>query len=199
MNNPAQSVQWLDETITGLGLEGKINLMGLSYGGWIASQYALHHRARLKKLILIAPAGTVSPLSMQWIQHALLSLIPHRYFIRSFLYWNLPDMAVKDRDELDKYVDESFLAMRCFKPRSLANPTVLKADEWKRIHVPLLFLVGENERIYSENVRTIVRKLRNANHRIHIKIISGAGHDLTFVRAGAVNRTVLDFLEQSEK
>jgi pimeloyl-ACP methyl ester carboxylesterase len=32
---------WLDELCTGLGLESSLNLVGLSYGGWIFTQFAL--------------------------------------------------------------------------------------------------------------------------------------------------------------
>ena len=60
-------VNWLDELFTQLGLGENINLMGISYGGWIASQYALHRPGRLKKLVLLARlygaagAGSIRP------------------------------------------------------------------------------------------------------------------------------------------
>jgi pimeloyl-ACP methyl ester carboxylesterase/TM2 domain-containing membrane protein YozV len=198
MEKPSELTKWLDETLTGLGLQKKICLIGLSYGGWIASQYALSYSNRLHKLVLIAPAATVSPLSMQWITHAVLSMIPHRHFIRNFLYWNLPDFVNKDHNELDRIVEEAFLAMRCFKPTALMNPTVLNADDWKRIRIPLLFLIGENERIYAESAEQIVHKLQNCAPRIITKIIPYAGHDLTFVQADRVNRAILEFLQEQQ-
>jgi len=36
---------------------GKFNLVGLSMGGWFASTFATQHAERLKKLVLVAPAG----------------------------------------------------------------------------------------------------------------------------------------------
>ena len=43
-----------------LGLE-KINLVGLSMGGCFAATFAIEHGDRLRKLVLIAPAGLVVP------------------------------------------------------------------------------------------------------------------------------------------
>lgn len=191
----SELVSWLDQTLAGLGLKDNINMMGLSYGGWIASQYALAGQKRLNKVILIAPAGTVSPLSMKWIKYAVLSLIPHRHFIRNFLYWVLPDFYRKDRSELDRHVEESFLAMRCFKPAHLLNPTVLTEADWKQIKIPLLFLIGENERIYPKKAAQVIKHLHSIAPQIRTKIIPDAGHDLTFVQAALVNKTILEFLK----
>lgn len=55
---------WLDGVLDGLGLVRGVNLVGLSYGAWLAAQYALSRPQRLHKVVLIAPAGTVLPLSL---------------------------------------------------------------------------------------------------------------------------------------
>ena len=188
-------VSWLDQTLTGLGLEDNINMMGLSYGGWITGQYALSGKKRLNNVILVAPAGTVSPLSMKWIKYAVLSLIPHPHFIRSFLYWVLPDFYRMDRAELDLHVEESFLAMRCFKPVKLLNPTVLTEKEWRRIQTPILLLIGENERIYSRNAFEVTSRINTLAPRVRTEVIPGAGHDLVFVQAERINSLVLEFLD----
>ena len=40
---PDDFVDWLDELFDALELGEDINLVGLSYGGWLTSQYALRH------------------------------------------------------------------------------------------------------------------------------------------------------------
>jgi pimeloyl-ACP methyl ester carboxylesterase len=52
---------WFDEVCTGLDLRGAVNVLGLSYGGWIAAHFALRFPYRLHRLILLAPAGAVAP------------------------------------------------------------------------------------------------------------------------------------------
>jgi pimeloyl-ACP methyl ester carboxylesterase len=60
--------------------------------------------------------------------------------------------------------------------------------------MPILFMVGENEKIYA--ARKAVLRLQRVAPQITAEIIPGAGHDFTVVQADMVNRKVLDFLAQ---
>lgn len=40
----------------------RVRLVGVSLGGWLAAQFASEHNDRVKKLVLIAPAGMIDPL-----------------------------------------------------------------------------------------------------------------------------------------
>lgn len=188
-------VRWLDELFDALELGDEVNLMGLSYGGWIASRYVLRHPERVEKAVLLAPAGTVLPLSAAWIRRAVLSALPHRYFTKRFMYWLLEDLAEgsdSGRALLDGWVDAAFLAVASYKPRRMVPPSVLTDEEWQSIAVPMLYLVGENEKIYPAE-RAVERLSRVAPH-VQAEIIPGAGHDLSLVQAELVNRRVLEFL-----
>ena len=50
-------VSQLEDLLDVLGVEGRITLIGYSMGGAIASAFALKHGARLRQLVLLAPAG----------------------------------------------------------------------------------------------------------------------------------------------
>jgi len=67
---------WLDELFNVFEFENNINLMGLSYGGWIASQNAPHSPERFHKVVLIAPAATLFDLPGEWAWCGILSAIP---------------------------------------------------------------------------------------------------------------------------
>jgi pimeloyl-ACP methyl ester carboxylesterase len=86
----------------------------------------------------------------------------------------------------EEMADEAFLAMRCFKPKLMVYPKVLKDTVLHSISVPALYLVGENEKLYS--ARKAIQRLNKVAPRIKAEIIPGAGHDLTFVQAVMVNR-----------
>jgi pimeloyl-ACP methyl ester carboxylesterase len=190
-------MNWLDELFSALKLTNNIRLMGLSYGGWLTGQYALHIPDRLDKIVLLAPAGTVLSLRMEWIMRAVLCFVPHRYFTRRFLFWLLEDLAHKDeasRKLLEEEVDAVFVRMRCYKPIRLVKPTVLEDGELKSIKVPALYLVGEHEKIYS--ARKAIQRLHRVAPHIKTEVIPDAGHDLTIVQAEMVNTKVLEFLKQ---
>jgi pimeloyl-ACP methyl ester carboxylesterase len=197
MKNPDDYVKWLDELFNALQLGNHVKLMGLSYGGWLTCQYALCFPDRLDKIVLVAPAGTVLPIRLDWVMRAVLCFLPHRYFTKSFLFWLLEDLAKKDEDSrimLEEEVDAAFVRIRCFKPTRLVNPTVLKDEELKSIKVPTLYLVGEHEKIYS--AQKAIQRLQKVAPHIKAEVIPNAGHGLTIVQAEMVNTKVLEFLKQ---
>lgn len=186
---------WLDGMFDGLGLVKGVNLLGLSYGGWLAARYALARPQRLHKLVLVAPASTVLPLSFEWMARAVACAIPLRCFTRSFLRWLLQDLAQRpatQRPNFEDIVNEAWTTLRCVAPNPMLPPTVLSDDELRALAVPALYLVGENEKICAP--RQAVERLNAVAPRIATRLITGAGHDLTLVRAAEVNRTVLGFL-----
>lgn len=198
IHKPNHFVSWLNELFDLLGLTKDIILIGLSYGGWIATQYALEYQDKLEKLILLAPAGTVSRISLSWIMRAALCMIPHRMFIKNFLYWFLEDIVNKDEQSrafVDKLEQGTYLAIQSFKPKNMVPPTVLSDDELQSITVQMLIIIGENEKIYSDSVDSIQQRLKKILPLVQVKIIPNAGHGLTIVQTKMVNETILKFIE----
>ncbi|NOR14269.1 MAG: alpha/beta fold hydrolase, partial [Candidatus Aminicenantes bacterium] len=189
-------VKWLDELFDELGLGVDINLVGLSYGGWITSQYALSRPERLEKIVLIAPVSTVKQLQFDWIWHASLCMIPHRYFFMSFMDWMLEDMARGDeycRTIMAEEAESGFVALQCFKPRPMVDPTVLSDEDWGKLSIPALFLVGENEKLYPANAA--IEQLNRAAPHIKTEVLPNCGHDLTILQAEMVNQILIYFLK----
>jgi len=117
MKDSDDIVNWLDELFTSLKLGDSINLVGLSHGGWQTSQYALRFANRLNKIVMIAPAATIFPFSEDWIKHALLTIIPHRYFVRKTVFWLCENLVNQDRNGkfVEYMVEETFVALGSFK------------------------------------------------------------------------------------
>lgn len=196
VKNADDLVRWLDELFDALGLGGNIHAAGLSYGGWLISQYALRFPAKLDKLVLLAPAATVLPIRAEMIARAILGALPHRCFARSFLRWVFEDLARQDEDGqlLEDVVEAILMKRECFGFNRMIWPTVLSGGQLRSITNPVLFLVGEREKLYSP-ARAVAR-LNRVAPRITARIIPGAGHDLTIVKADEVNAAILEFLEQ---
>ena len=195
VDTPADLVNWCEELLDALELGDNVHLMGLSYGGWLASQCALGFPERLDRVVLVAPAATVGPLTGEFLARSGLCLIPQRHFTASTMYWAWEDLARKDkagRAIVEDRIDHLMLAFRCFKFKVPASPTVLTDAELAGIEVPTLYLVGEREKICS--AEEAVQRLRSVAPQIEIEVIPGAGHDLTFLQADMVNRKVVDFL-----
>lgn len=200
IKTPDDFVDWLNELFDALQLGDNINLAGQSYGGWIAGQYLLRHPERLGKVVLLAPAMTVAPFQFEFLKRGFLGVLPFRRFNRSMMFWLLGDLVRKDKSSrrlAEDYADHIYLSQRYFKPKSLIKPTILTDQELKSITVPTLFVVGENEKIYS--AEKALARLKSVAPQIRTELIPDAGHDLTLVQAEMVNRKVLEFLKEQKR
>ncbi|GAK58149.1 alpha/beta hydrolase fold protein [Candidatus Vecturithrix granuli] len=190
-------VAWLDEVITVLELGDHISLMGLSFGGWITSQYALNFPHRLHKIVMIAPVATVLPIPFEWAWRGIFSAMPGRSMMKKFMVdWAFQDLVRKQDDVSRKAVEDilndAVMGLRCFKFKMPVTPTVLEDQEWQSIHVPALFLVGEHEVVYS--AQEAIHRLNTVAPHITTEMIPNASHDLTIVQAEMVNTKVIEFL-----
>jgi pimeloyl-ACP methyl ester carboxylesterase len=191
---PDDFVRWLDELFDDLQLHD-VRLVGHSYGGWIASLYALEFPKRLDKLVLLSPPTVLRPPLGLLARAILYGTVPSRSYIRRYLYWYAPDCVRHEatRATIDEMIEEDILARRCFKikKREIVRPTVLSNEDWQQLAVPTLFLVGRNEVSYPAE-RAIQRLATVAPH---IKTgITNGDHHLTITQPDWVIQHVLEFL-----
>lgn len=186
---------WLDEAAAELVPAGPLSLAGMSYGGWLAADYARRHPGRVRRLVLLSPALTVLPADPAMLVRAMPSLLPGIWGRRTFYYWLLAD-AVNSGPAGKAYVDQAIadcvVAKRCHKRLHLVTADVLDDATLRDWRTPTLYLVGENEKIYS--APKAIARLNRLAPRIKTAMIPGAGHDLWYTRAEAVNTAIVEFL-----
>jgi pimeloyl-ACP methyl ester carboxylesterase len=196
-----QFVDWLDEVAAVLVPKRRFGLMGVSLGGAISAQYALRHPERLQGVVLVAPAATAlrsSPLF--FVRLALLSLPILALSgspLRRTLEWLFSDAVRGDmacRLRAERAMEDARRVVQLFKLSPPPWPPRLNDDEWRGFGVPCLFLVGENEKIYS--ARAAVARLGRVAPRVKAEVVPGAGHDLTIVYPGLVARKAVEFLAE---
>lgn len=192
-------VNWLDEVLYQISPEQKVNMVGLSYGGWITSQYVKTSPEKLHKAVLLAPAGVVAPLSTEFIVRAISVAFPTKFFAKQFMQWLAEDTyngSAKQQQLVAEHIDEAYLAVRSFNSSPLVYPNEFSDQELQELAVPLLFLVGENEKIYSAN--NALERLNQVAPNIQTQLVKGAGHDLSMVKAKQVNELILEFLSSDK-
>lgn len=198
ITNADESNEWLNQLFDGLGLANNIHLIGASYGGWVASQYALRNSHRLQKAVWIAPAGTVLPFSEAYLQRSMaLYMAPNSDTYKAFFRWNFSDFLKQQPDMLDKIVQEFILTMQSFvppNPQEIPILTALSDEELQSITTPTLFLIGENDVLYS--AQSAMKRLHTIAPHIKTHLIPNAGHDILLAQTEVVNQHILDFLKR---
>jgi pimeloyl-ACP methyl ester carboxylesterase len=190
----ADLIAWLDELIRALEPRERVSLVGMSYGGALAAQYALRFPERLEKVVLLAPGATVlRPPAEFWIRLIALG-IARRRGLRAFFRWIFADIARTDPQWIESTIELLSLNMRSIQRHKAPIPPVLTDREWESLRTPTLFLAGEHEVIYS--AEKAARRLKRVAPQVTAEIIPGAGHDLTFVQTAIVNERILQFLKQ---
>ena len=63
--------------------------------------------------------------------------------------------------------------------------------------MPVLFLVGENEVIYSITGAEAVARINHEAPEIETELLTDCGHDITLVQAERFNQRVLEFLDKN--
>ena len=199
MSRPEDFVDWLDEVFDELGLE-RLNLVGYSYGAWQSALYAKAHSHRIRQLVLLAPSSTVlSPGPVILARAIAYYLLPYRFITKNYFYWYGQD-AVKEkrsRDHVDQMIEEDLLARRSFKKRRFVSPTKLTDKEWGELRMPVLFLIGENDRTYS--AQGAVRRLHRVAPKVEAKIAPNTDHYILLTNPDWVVRNTLGFLQEPGK
>ncbi len=196
VTSAADFCAWLDELLDGLGF-AKVDLLGLSYGGWISAHYALHAPARVRRLVLLAPAGTLAPIPWGFIWRAILCVVPMKVLMQNFMAWATTTESIPPDAQrlLDQIADDAYLAHHAFAQRRMVPPIPLTDEELSRIEPPTLFLAGDREVCFHPH--EAMARLARAAPRVKARLLPGAGHDFFVSRAQEVDRLVLKFLAEA--
>lgn len=197
ITNADEASEWLNDLFDNLGLANNISLISASYGGWLASQYALRYSDRLHKAVWIAPAGAVLPFGAEYLHRSMsLYMTPDPDTYKDFFRWTFNDFIKKQPEMLDAIVEDFMLTLRSFvppNPQEVPTLTALSDEELQRIATPTLFLIGENDVLYSAT--SAIERLHTVAPQIATHLVPDAGHDILIVQTEMVNQKISDFLE----
>lgn len=184
-------VAWLRELFAGLGLP-KARVMGLSYGGFLATALAVHAPELVEKAVLLCPAGTLDPLPAQFILRALPGMLTKsRALLRWYWAWFLYDKTKVNHPGTALFV-EAWLTFRQANP--MVQPTVFTDDELRSIQVPVTVVIGEHEVIYKNGPRAALQRAQNLIPGAKTHLLPRAGHVMTLDNPTEAGRLMLEAL-----
>ena len=171
----ADHVDWLRQVFAALDL-ASARVMGMSYGGWLAAQLALHATERVSHLVLLTPAGTLAALPLQWWFRMLTPVVLRSpQGVRRFLQWmsSTPDAPT------DPGVNVIAVSMLSSRLRRVTPPSVFTDDELRRITTPVTVVIGDRDVIYRGGPQAALARAQEFIPNVRTQQLPGANHLLT--------------------
>ncbi|MDV3132462.1 alpha/beta hydrolase [Mycobacterium sp. 29Ha] len=157
LGSAEDQAQWFDEMLAGLALTSP-HLMGVSFGGWSATNYAVLKPGRVSSLTLLDPVMTFAPIPVRTMVMMIPMGLPNvpEGLRRWVLRW------IAGGAEVDDSVPAAALiasGTRDFVLRQPA-PTLFTADQLRTLDVPVLALIAGRSVIHhGERAAATARKL----------------------------------------
>jgi len=195
-------VRELSNLLDALHVTQPVSLVGYSMGGGNVIGFAARYPERVKKLILIAPAGYVpsyeglaalifAPGLGEW----LMTMLGKKRMLAEIIEAveagkARPDMIEKFEEQFQYrgYLDSILSTMRNYPMYDLSEDY----ENVGRLGIPTYAIWGTADQVVpfstSENVKTAIP---------HVKIfpIAGAGHSVTYAESAKVNKLLIKFLQ----
>jgi pimeloyl-ACP methyl ester carboxylesterase len=146
--------EWLLDVLDQLGLE-QADIAGLSYGGFLAVNLALHSPDRVRRLILLCPGvPSFGAPTQKYAVHGLpLMLFPSHLTGR----WLIQGLSVKGYHPNDLEAEQLIVSAMSLRSRIPFRP-VFNDDEFATLKMPVLLLIGDKEVLY--DARSAVNRAR---------------------------------------
>lgn len=131
----ADLMRWLDDTLDSLGVPDAV-VVGHSYGGWLATQYALHAPQRVGGLMLLDPTECLCTEKLTYRLRAIPLFLGRGDDRRcSFIRWETGGREL-DRQWLDLW------SVPFRGPTKLVWPKLVRADRLATLPTPVLLVLA---------------------------------------------------------
>jgi pimeloyl-ACP methyl ester carboxylesterase len=187
-------LQWFTEVIDGLGID-TLYLVGNSYGGFTAAYYAMKLPERVRKLALIGPAATISPMLPFYIH----MFIPKAMYM---VFRKLPGLERAMRHSVnwmhkgltpDALWEPLFYnSMVCCGLINQVFPRAYSEAEFAQVKAKTLLILGDKEAIYND-LHSALSSARRLIPNVEVHLIPDAHHITALAQPEKVNKRLLYF------
>jgi pimeloyl-ACP methyl ester carboxylesterase len=189
IENSADQAAWLDQVLAQLG-SPKVHLVGHSFGGWSAANYAIRHPERVASLMLLEPVFVFGGLRWQVYVKSIPASIP--FLPQSWRDAMLSDFGgVKEIDPNDPVARMISDATEHYAVK-LPVPQRLSQNQLQRLPMPVYAAMAADSSMHDAAAATQVAQ--DNIRDLQIKNWRGATHSLPMEFPDQLNRELLDFM-----
>jgi pimeloyl-ACP methyl ester carboxylesterase len=184
-----QFAEWLCEVLNGLKLN-KVNIIGESYGGFIALSFALYHPEKVNKAILIAPAATLTDWKFSvkafiTVVKIFPSIIPADYNEAFKIFSDYPEKVDSRMKGVLKSVYKEGVSSQLITPKEFTE------NELRQVKTKTLVMIGEHEPNY--DYKGALQRAEKFMPNVAGFMIPNAKHLANIDQPEIVNKKIIEF------
>ena len=185
-----EAVEWITGVLDLLKVE-RADLVGLSYGGFLAMNYVSRAPARVRRAVALCPAAVLTTVRAEFaLRLAAMILVPTDRTRNSFAQW-----LMEGRYSRPQLLEQQFAAgLQGARPLIRLRPVKFSDHELRNIRPRVLVLTGDREVLCDP--REVVRRTRALIPHGEAESFANAGHVLPLELPELVNERMLQFLTE---
>jgi pimeloyl-ACP methyl ester carboxylesterase len=184
----AEYAQWLGDVLDQLKIQ-QADIIGLSYGGFLALNFAVSSPNRVRSLVLLCPGlPTLGRPTLSWAIHGIpLTLFPARATAK----WLVQGLSASGYQPGNPEMEQLIVSATSIRSRIPFRPA-FSEHELQNVSLPVLLLIGDKEAEYEP--RSALNRAKDLIPSIDAELISDAGHMLSTDQPERVGARIQRFL-----
>jgi pimeloyl-ACP methyl ester carboxylesterase len=184
----ADYAAWLVDILDQLGLDA-VDLVGISYGGFLALNLALAHPERVNRIVLLAPGiPNFGRPTLRWAFYGMpMLLFPSRATVKRFIN----GASRRGYSAQDPVHEQMAVGVPNLRHRFFLQPK-FSEEELGQLKAPCLLLLGESEIMYAPIVA--IQRACQLIPQLKTRLIPEAGHLVNSDQPEIVNQSIQAFL-----
>lgn len=186
-----QQAGWVESVLKELKLT-QVHLMGVSFGGWSAVNYAVHYQRYIASIILLDPALVFAPFSLKIILFSLITMLP---FVPQS--WRKKSMSwISGGAEVDLQNSTSLLISIGLKGFIIKTPPPKQftIEQLNSIHVPILVIFAGKSIVH--NSAKALKYAKSLSIHVEAEIWTEASHAINGEFPNEINERIDTFLSE---
>lgn len=200
LRNRHDFAKWIEQLLDHLRIS-QADIVGCSFGGFLAANQAALTPDRVRRVVMIGPAGVFRGMSarmgLRMRVARLRYLVEKSLGIKGQLKRALHSPHVRLND-----ADDDWRALIAVTRTEAPKVSVIKADvlsraELRRIKSPMMLILGEYEQLY--DAQETVRIAQRRKPELRTEIVRAADHVAAMAQPEIVNGLIRSFLEGEQQ
>jgi pimeloyl-ACP methyl ester carboxylesterase len=193
IGDAADQAAWLDQALAQLGTP-KVHLVGHSFGGWLAANYAVRHPERVASLSLLEPVFVFQGLRWQVYVKSIPASLP--FLPQSWREAMLADFGGAEEVNPDDPVARMISDATEHYAAKLPLPERLSPEQLRGLPMPVYAAMAADSAMHDPAAAT--RVARDNVRDLKIRTWPGATHSLPMEFPDRLNRELLNFMASHE-